>query len=333
MKLVLYIIVGLLLLLPVIGNAQQLQRIAKPPSNEIYDLMVDKKGFLWVAHNLGISRYDGVSFTSFTNPEQSAVGMSGLLEDNYGRIWFHNFNGQVFYIRDEKMVYFKQYDFRNTISAMAMGLSGDSLIISSLKGLFICNTKTLQCSTEEPRNENYYKAAFSFSILKNKIISFSPKFFFLYSPQNGQNLLTPQNIHDSIIQVFGPMARLVTYTTGDTILLVDHTRGLVCGLRLHNNQVYKIFEKRYNAHINTVTNTNNSVWVNTSKYSVTLWGRDTIRDYNLTSVIQSENGDSWFGSLTEGLFTLPSKNGWQKLNTSALGKADNIRWFFINRGY
>ena len=103
MKKVLYIIVGLLLSPPFYGITQQLQRIANPPSNEIYDLLVDKKGFLWVAHDLGVSRYDGISFTSFTNQEQSAISMTDLIEDNYGRIWCHNFNSQVFYIEHDKM--------------------------------------------------------------------------------------------------------------------------------------------------------------------------------------------------------------------------------------
>lgn len=332
MKRVINTIVGFLLLLPFVGSTQQLQRIAKPPSNEIYDLMIDKKGFLWVAHSLGISRYDGVSFTSFTNPEQSAVGMSGLLEDNYGRIWFHNFNGQVFYIKDEKMVYFKQYDFRNTISVMMMGLSGDSLYISSLMGLFICNTKNLQCSTEEPKDEKYYKGTFSFCMLNNNVLSFTPRSFFIYNPRVGQYLIQPQNLHDSIIRDFGRTARLLPHVIGDTILLVDNYRGIVAGLKFYNNQVYKIFEKHYSAHINTVTSTGNNIWVNTGQYTVMLWGKDTIKGHNLSSIIQDANGNSWFGSLTQGLLTLPPKTGWQQMNTSTLEKTDNIRCFFYKPG-
>jgi hypothetical protein len=66
------------------AHPQQLQPVAHPPCTEIYDLLIDKKGFLWVAHNLGISRYDGISFTSFSNPAQSSLSVTDLIEDNYG---------------------------------------------------------------------------------------------------------------------------------------------------------------------------------------------------------------------------------------------------------
>ncbi len=43
------------------------------PAKEIYDLHVDRKGCLWIAHGLGISRFDGLNFIHFFNTVQAAL--------------------------------------------------------------------------------------------------------------------------------------------------------------------------------------------------------------------------------------------------------------------
>src|SRR5689334_7079111 len=80
------------------------------PSKEIYDLLQDSKGFIWIADELGVRRYDGVSFTSYSHQLQSSLSMTDLVEDKEGRIWCHNFNGQIFYIEQEQMHLLTAYD-------------------------------------------------------------------------------------------------------------------------------------------------------------------------------------------------------------------------------
>ena len=63
------------------------------PSREVYDLLTDRRGFLWIGHDLGISRYDGSSLIHFSHPQQAALSMTDLVEDSLGRIWCHNFSG------------------------------------------------------------------------------------------------------------------------------------------------------------------------------------------------------------------------------------------------
>jgi hypothetical protein len=69
---------------------------------ELYDLHVDQKGYLWIAHGLGISRYDGLNFINYSHPSQINLRSTDIVEDRAGRIWFHNFSGQIFYIEKGK---------------------------------------------------------------------------------------------------------------------------------------------------------------------------------------------------------------------------------------
>ena len=74
-------------------TAQEIKayQVKGAPSEEIYDLFPDSKGFIWLGHSLGLSRYDGISFTTFNHPEATSAGISDIQEDRQGKIWFHNF--------------------------------------------------------------------------------------------------------------------------------------------------------------------------------------------------------------------------------------------------
>src|SRR5829696_10570182 len=101
------------LLLGYTGFAQvHPERVSGLPTNELYDLHIDQKGYLWIAHGLGISRYDGLNFISYTHPAQVNLRTTDIVEDRHGRIWFHNFSGQVFYIENGSIHLLESYDFK-----------------------------------------------------------------------------------------------------------------------------------------------------------------------------------------------------------------------------
>src|SRR5690348_13662909 len=59
------------------------------PSSETYRVLQDKKGYIWIATDRGVSRFDGYSFQSFSMkeglPDNSVLN---IFEDDKGRIWF-----------------------------------------------------------------------------------------------------------------------------------------------------------------------------------------------------------------------------------------------------
>jgi TRAP-type C4-dicarboxylate transport system permease small subunit len=62
------------------------------PSNTIYVILEDKKGFLWIGTEFGVARYDGVSFKTFTAQDGLTDNtVLDIIEDNQGRIWFFHF--------------------------------------------------------------------------------------------------------------------------------------------------------------------------------------------------------------------------------------------------
>ena len=62
-------------------------------SNTVYKALVDKKGFLWFATEVGVSRFDGTAFTNFSADDGLADNdVLSMFEDDDGRIWFLCYN-------------------------------------------------------------------------------------------------------------------------------------------------------------------------------------------------------------------------------------------------
>jgi ligand-binding sensor domain-containing protein len=74
------------------------------PSNNVYFVFQDSKGYIWLCTDIGVSRFDGLRFTNFT----TADGLSDnevftCYEDRSGRIWFATLNGKPCFIMDGKI--------------------------------------------------------------------------------------------------------------------------------------------------------------------------------------------------------------------------------------
>ena len=80
------------------------------PSNTIFSIKQDQKGFLWIGTSAGLVRYDGSSFFLIPNTKSRAESVSGLKEDRNGKIWFNNFSGQIFNIVGDSISRYTTWD-------------------------------------------------------------------------------------------------------------------------------------------------------------------------------------------------------------------------------
>lgn len=68
------------------------------PSNVCYDIIQDSKGYIWIASENGVSRFDGKDFKNYTTQNGLADNeIFKIVEDQKGRIWFLSYNGQLSY--------------------------------------------------------------------------------------------------------------------------------------------------------------------------------------------------------------------------------------------
>ena len=67
-------------------------------------MIEDSKGFIWLAADKGLYRYDGNIYKNYTNDTKKGHSVFELHEDQKGRIWCINISGQIFYVKNDKLI-------------------------------------------------------------------------------------------------------------------------------------------------------------------------------------------------------------------------------------
>jgi two-component sensor histidine kinase len=71
------------------------------PSSEVYDIIQDRKGYMWIATDRGVSRYNGYTFQNFTTNDGLINNtVFFIYEDWKGRIWFIPITSELCYYED-----------------------------------------------------------------------------------------------------------------------------------------------------------------------------------------------------------------------------------------
>jgi two-component sensor histidine kinase len=117
------------------------------PSNNVFDVFFDSKGYLWIGTDKGIVRYNGIEFVTFTSndglPDNEIFGFN---EDYEGRLWISNFKGALCYYKDNVFHteantpwlriknkipsnYFHRISLQKDSSLILMSVSGGSMIL------------------------------------------------------------------------------------------------------------------------------------------------------------------------------------------------------------
>lgn len=80
------------------------------PSNTVYGMLQDRKGYLWFGTDAGLARYDGRSFRVWTTSDGlSDNEVLSVHEDPLGRIWCLTLNGRLSYVHDGKAYGIKEH--------------------------------------------------------------------------------------------------------------------------------------------------------------------------------------------------------------------------------
>lgn len=74
------------------------------PSNETYDIYQDTKGYIWIATDRGLSKYDGYNFKNYTTDHNLGDNtIFKFYEDCFGRVWFLSYNGKLSYYYNDQI--------------------------------------------------------------------------------------------------------------------------------------------------------------------------------------------------------------------------------------
>lgn len=136
------------------------------PSNEIYSILQDSDGYIWIGSDAGVYRFNGVTYQHFTSSKLMARSATGLTQTKSGKIYGYNFKGQIFYIDHTGL------HVLNNWEGAVNGLANDDnnrIWISSQQGSFFINDKdlTIHKNRSSLLKYNKHEEAFTSCIRRN----------------------------------------------------------------------------------------------------------------------------------------------------------------------
>jgi two-component sensor histidine kinase len=110
------------------------------PSSMVYDILQDKTGFIWLATEAGLCRYDGNNFVSYQSASLTCIAGSNLQVDKYGRIWYQNFDGYSYYVDNDTLRTLNQ----KGVFYSPNGITDDYIFVVENEGIQVYDIATLK---------------------------------------------------------------------------------------------------------------------------------------------------------------------------------------------
>lgn len=132
-------------------------------NNIVYDIHKDREGFIWIATDNGLNRYDGYSFKKFYHNASDTISLSSnvirrIVEDQEGNLWIGTKNGLNLYDRETER--FSRYQLKDNSVVPILDLqqmiidNSDKIWFTTLLafGYFDVKTKKFQIVDPELRS-------------------------------------------------------------------------------------------------------------------------------------------------------------------------------------
>ncbi len=295
------------------------------PSNHIYEIIEDKNGFLWVATDNGISRFDGKRFVNYTT--KNGLPSNDVLQikiENNGTIWVNCYKQPPSYF-DEINNRFVSFENNKTVVKSSNSLLYPTInpyggiFFSNINGSMFFKNKKL-----ENTSKSRYSNIFINNELFNIIITKQSAFLDSYSIYNSKNKLVGkiesqniENIRNLIID-------------GDKIFQIFKTK--ICIYKIKSIYPLKVEKKilLFNENLKWFSYSKNELAVLTSNGKAKIFDiknyilkSEIINDNELNYYYKDVNNMVWIATLNKGLLkystsTIRNINPENKINTNLL---------------
>ncbi len=277
------------------------------PDVEFYDVLEDKSGFIWLAAEKGLYRYDGTSFKQFTAKNQRGLSVFLLNEGPDRRIWCMNFTGQIFYTNGNELHEF--IDINHLIDGRLPRflIEKDWIRVITFKGIYKIHLKTKEIQTIK---DSFLTRARGVSLVKEK-----GKLYYL---ANG--LLIEREGEIKEVKKFKRIEHSL-YATSSEIYYVNYTvtknkiSSKLYSYKENENvlEELKLPQSFTNKRIVNILEEDNLLWITTNlgvfaferkKRSLVLKSTFFETDF-ITKVLKDKNQNYWFTTLNNGVYIVP----------------------------
>lgn len=291
------------------------------PSNSVYDIFQDQKGFMWFATNKGLCRYDGKYFLTYTNENQTSISGSCIQEDLYGRIWYSNFDGYLYYVENNQL---KCLNNTNTIGFVKFGITDKYLIVLQKNHILFYDLKDLNIRKKVAFNtENLFATHFS----NSKFYLLGNDFTIIEPDLSIKHFSIPKEVYENY-----PAPILQKSTNG--LLLVSKYANYFYEIK--KNKFYKRKITGDFTFIQNLAFDKDFNWICTTQGAIKYvkGGINTLNTYlknfNISFVFKDQEENYWFSTINDGLLLVPNLyNNFVSFDKKPLTISTNGRSIFI----
>lgn len=279
------------------------------PSNEIYCILEDQQGFIWIGCDAGVFRYNGVSYKQFSSTDLRARSATGFIQAPGGAIYGYNFKNQLLRIKDDSLEVIKEWN--KPINGVKADHSGN-IWISSSTGFYRMNEQSRKIDLMTWEGDRKQAGA----TFTDNVCSGKENRIFYHN--NGQ-IVERKGKQVKSLPFTSEYYNLPCYITshGDTTWMVSYEGKYIY---YHSGNEWSRLNSsvlsRYiaNHKITAISNfRGNELWISTFSGLIRYFIKEDkaellFGDAAISYVIEDREGNIWISTLHDGLYRIPDIN-------------------------
>lgn len=287
------------------------------PDIEFYDIIEDSKGFIWLASDNGLYRYDGRNYKPYEHSKQKGNAVFALKEDFSKRIWYTNIAGQFFFVNEHKTELFIDLGSYLNGSLADFVLTQKFLFVLSERNIYSIDLENKEVQIQLNSNDSHIgvpmKVDNHFYYVQNNFIE---KRDLKFSKVDAIEL----DIFDNYSNDSG-IARRINVAANDSLYFCyfnKFDKNLFYRFDMERKtysqlDVPDILQERI---INHITFINSEMWVSTDQgiiifniqRNALIYQRVLFKGIFITKIIEDVDRNFWVSTKGDGIFVIPNIN-------------------------
>lgn len=285
------------------------------PSNSVYDIFQDSKGFMWFATGKGLCRYDGNDFKLFTADFQTSKSGSCIAEDAFGRIWYANFDGFLYYVEKGSL---KALPQKTSLGYYRFGIIQNDLFLIQPEAILVYDLKSLKVKAKHIINDKEVRFCYA---TKEKFYVLGNYLYELGNKNGIKKHKLPEDFYAEIITpIINTWNQKLIINSKSTAIYYSFEKGKFSKFKLNNS-----IDFTQNTAI-----TDDAIWICTPNgmHKIDLLSNQNktyFTDQNISYILKDKHNNYWISTLNKGvLFIQDFSNNFIDLqprpNSLSLGK-------------
>lgn len=266
------------------------------PSNEAFFVVQDEEGYIWIATDKGITRFDGQKFNTYSIEDGlSSAVIYKLLASPLGGVVFYGSDNRVGIIRHDSISYFAQYRQRlATIYATKAGI----VVAQSVRSAYDVFDWNGQKKDEAQYPDGHRILEFHDTLIAcGPLTSDLPDFFIKFSGES----IPIQNIHEKVVRAcFLGTYKEANVIASDSLLTIVDENYEPIHLSLSSAATSAGF-----------IDSKGRVWLGLHNGGIEVISLDEpysrfhlLRDHTVSSICEATDGTIWVSTLRHGVIKL-----------------------------